>query len=271
MTAVSMSTVDHDLALDAALAPVPAVLRNRLMERYRSLKQAYLNGQFDACGLRAGRLCEILVRVLQHELTGTYTPLGTRLRAFDLECAALEQTPKAAGPESLRVIMPRALNFLYTLRNKRGIGHEGGEIDANEIDAATAVRVADWCVAELIRALKAIPLEDGQQLLDAIATRESSQVWTVGGVKRVLARGLTYREQTLLLLSSDPHTAIPVEDLAAWVEHPRVAYYRRDVLVPLHKARLVEYDRENQVVILSPTGAAEVEQRLLPKVDLNSL
>jgi hypothetical protein len=52
---------------------------------------------------------------------------------------------------------------------------------------------------------------------------------------------------------------------------PRLAYYRRDVLTPLPKARLIEYDRENEVAILSPTGAVEVEKRVLPKVDLNSL
>jgi hypothetical protein len=261
-----MSTAGHDLALDAALAPIPATLRDRLVERYGSLKQAYVNGQFDACGLRAGRLCEILLRVLQHELSGSHTPLGTRLKAFDIECAELERTPKEAGPESLRLIIPRGLNFLYTLRNKRGFGHEGGDIDANEIDAATAVRIADWCIAELIRSLNAIPLEDGQALLDAIATRELPQVWAVGGLKRVLARGLTYREQTLLLLYSDPETAVPLEDLCSWVEHPRMAYYRRDVVARLHAARLVEYDRENEVVILSPAGAAEVEETVLPKI-----
>jgi hypothetical protein len=261
-----MSTAGPELGLDVALEPVPSVLRDRLVERYESLKHAYVNGQFDACGLRAGRLCEILIRVLQHELLGSYTPLGTKLKQFDLECSALEKTRKETGPESLRVIMPRALNFLYTLRNKRGFGHEGGEIDANEIDAATAVRVADWCVAELIRALNAIPLEDGQALLDAIATRELPQVWAIGGVKRVLARGLTYGQQTLLLLYSDPNTAVPVEDLCAWVEHPRLVYYRRDVIARLHKARFVEYDRENEVVILSPSGAEEVEKTVLPKI-----
>jgi hypothetical protein len=229
-----------------------------------------VNAQFDACGLRAGRLCEIVLRVLQQELTGGYTALGAKLLPFDQECLALERLPRTAGPESLRLIMPRAITFLYTLRNKRGFGHEGGDIDANEIDAATAVRLADWCVAELIRALNAIPLEDGQALLDAIASREIPQVWSVGGVKRVLARGLTYREQTVLLLYSDPDAAVPVEDLCAWVESPRLGDYKKDVLRPLHSERLVEYDRSNEVVTISPTGSAYVEDSVLPKVGVGS-
>jgi hypothetical protein len=265
------STADHELTLGSALSPLPPVLRDRLLDRYESLKHAYVNAQFDACGLRAGRLCEVLVRILQHLLIGSYTPLGTRLDQMDRECAALEKLPRTTGSESLRVIIPRAINYLYTLRNKRGFGHEGGDIDANEIDAATAVRIADWCVAELIRALNAIPLEEGQALLDTIASRELPQVWSVGGVKRVLARGLSYGDQTLLLLYSDPEAAVPVEDLCAWVEHPRISDFKKDVLRRLHSSRFIEYDRENQVAMISPTGAAQLEEKVLPKIGLGRL
>jgi hypothetical protein len=264
----STSTNAPELSLNVALGPIPETLRKRLIERHTSLKHAYVNGQFDACGLRAGRVCEIILRVLQHQLTGAYTPLGAKLGPFDRECAALERQPIASGPESLRVIMPRAINFLYTLRNKRGFGHEGGDVDANEIDAATAVRVADWCVAELIRALNAVSLEDAQALLDALATRELPQVWSVGGVKRVLAEGLSYREQTLMLLYSDPDIAVPTEDLCSWLDHPRISDYRKAVLRPLHRARLIEYDHQNEVVALSPLGAAEVDRHVLPKIGL---
>jgi hypothetical protein len=171
-----MSTGQGEPSLETALSSVPGALRSRLLARYRELKAAFVNGQYDACGLRAGRLAEVLLRVLQDELTGGYTPLGSRLGQFDQECLKLERLPQTAGVESLRVIMPRALNFLYTLRNKRGIGHEGGDVDANEIDAATAVRLADWCISELIRVVHAISLEEAQALLDTIAEREVPQV-----------------------------------------------------------------------------------------------
>ncbi len=233
--------------------------------RYRDLKSAFVNGQYDACGLRAGRLCEVLLRVLQNELTGSYTPLGTKLGAFDQECQKLEKLAKSAGIESLRVIMPRALNFLYTLRNKRGIGHEGGDVDANEIDAATAVRVADWCISELIRVVHAISLEEAQGLLDAIAEREVPQVWSVANAKRVLDPSLNYREQTLLLLYRE-EAAVPVEDLSSWIEHPSMSNFRAHVLLPLHRVRLIEYDRETETALLSPTGAQRVDEQIMPKL-----
>ncbi len=35
--------------------------------------------------------------------------------------------------------------------------------------------------------------------------------------------------------------------------------FRRDVLIPLHEAKLVEYDRKEEIVYLSPLGVDEAE------------
>ncbi len=256
--------------LEAALGDIPTKLRTRIIDRYELLKRAHVNGQYDACGLRAGRFAEVMIRILQNELTGAYTPLGQQLRPFDQETAALERLPKTVGPDSLRAIMPRALAFLYTLRNKRGIGHEGGDVDANEIDAATCVRTADWCLSELIRVVHAISLEEAQSLLDAIAERDVPDVWAVAGIKRVQDPALSAREQVLVLLYSDPETAVPAEDLFAWVEYNRIDNFRNNVLTPLHRARLVEFDQETNTVLLSPLGAIETETKVLPKIKVST-
>ncbi len=254
--------------LEAALTRVPKTLRTRVIERYETLKSQYLKGNHEACGMAAGRFAEVMIRILQNELTGSYTPLGDQLRPFDQEIGALGQLPKTAGPDSLRLIMPRALGFLYTLRNKRGIGHEGGDVDANEIDAATCVRTADWCLSELIRVVHAVSLEEAQALLDAIAEREVPYVWAIAGVKRVLNPNLTAREQVLVLLYSDPETAVAVEDLFEWVEYGRKDHFRTSVLTPLHRARLVELDKDTNTVLLSPLGATETEANVLPKMNV---
>lgn len=260
-----MSTAPSEPTLESALSSIPAPLRSRVLTRYRELKAAFVNGQYDACGLRAGRLCEVLLRVLQQELTNTHVPLGSRLGRFDQECLKLEQLPQSAGVDGIRVIMPRALSFLYTLRNKRGIGHEGGDVDANEIDAATAVRLADWCISELIRVVHAVSLEEAQALLDAIAEREVPQVWSVAGARRVLKPTLSYREQTLLLLYSE-QGPVPIEDLFDWIEHPRMSNFRSQVLLPLHRARLIEHDRDTDTALLSPTGAERVDREIISKL-----
>jgi hypothetical protein len=261
-----MSTSDPSDKLEQALSAIPATLRKRLVKTYGDLKKRALEGEFDAIGVRAGKLAEVLLRALQHLLTGSHTPLTSNLNNFKHQCELLEQTPAIAGPEGLRILMPRALAFLYTLRNKRDFGHAGGEVDANEIDAATAIRIADWCICELVRVSQNIPLEDAQLLCDAIAERQLPAVWNVLGRKRILDTSLNYREQTLILLYSELETGVPTEDLCEWTDHPNKANYRRDVLAKLHKARLIEWDRDTEMAVLSPTGVAEVEELILPRI-----
>ncbi len=246
--------------LEAALGRVPTEFRTRILEIYRSLKSAYSDRQFDACGLRAGKLSEVLLRYLQNELTGTHVPFGTKIANLTDECLKIEKLPGTAGHESFRVLIPRALNFAYTLRNKRDVGHVGGEIDANEIDAATSIRLMDWCISEVIRVTLAVPLEDAQAVLDAIAERQIPLVWAApGGRKRVLDPSLTQADQALVLLYSDIETAIPVEDLADWVGTKRPDTFRSRVVLPLHARRFIEFDTESRTVILSPIGADAAE------------
>jgi hypothetical protein len=253
------NTKSVEPTLEAALQALPKRFRERLIGKYIELRAAFAQGSFDACGLRAGHFAESFLRLLQHDLTGSSIPFGEKTRSFVDECRKLERLPATSGPESFRVSVPQALTFLYTLRNKRGIGHVGGDVDANQIDAATAVRIADWCVCELIRVVHGIPLEEAQALLDAIAVRQLPQVWSVGGRRRVLDRSLNYKSQTLLLLYNEMQSAVPAEDLFDWTEYSNYSVYKRDVLRPLHAARLVEYDQETQTVTLSPLGIKKVE------------
>jgi hypothetical protein len=262
----AINTSTNSPELEAALAGVPKNFRTRLLERHAELRAAYSDGQHDSASLRAGRFAEALLRLLQHELTGTNIPFNRNIGNFTAECLKIEKAPKEAGDESLRLIIPRALHFLHTIRNKRGVAHEGGDVDANEIDAATCVRVADWCLCELIRLFNAVSLEEAQDLVDAVAMRQTPDIWSVAGKKRVLDASLKYKEQTLLLLYSEAETAVPAEDLLAWTEHRYMKNFRRDVLTKLHDERLIEYDRETEMVTLSPTGAELVEEKVLPKI-----
>jgi len=262
-----MSTNGNNPTLDQALQGIPAVFRTRLLKCYGNLKSAYSENRHDLSGLRAGKFCEVLLRFLQQYLTGTHIPFGIKIPNFTKECSTLETLPKAASPESLRLMIPRAINFLYTLRNKRGIGHEGGDVDANSIDSATCVRLADWCICELLRIFHKISLEEAQSLLDAMATRQIPAIWEVMGRKRILATSLDYRSQVLLLLYSSPTEGITVEDLFEWTEHSHKSNFHNSVIMTLHRQRLIEYNHEIAMAIISPTGVRKVEDEILPQLN----
>jgi hypothetical protein len=149
------------------------------------------------------------------------------------------------------------------MRNKRGIGHLGGDVDANKIDASVMSRVADWIVCELIRIHHGLSIEEAQALVDGVAIRELPQVWEVAGKKRVLREGLTAREQSLLLLYASKDADVLVEDLIAWVEYSNPGVFKTKVLYPLHRDRMVEWDRDSDTITISPKGAKHVEEKLL--------
>lgn len=255
-----MSTPQADL--ERALGGIPAAYRRRLANAHTKMKAAHRAHEYDACGVQAGKMCETMIRYLQHELTGSATPFGTTLPNFSDLCQSMEKTPKTAGPDELRVLMPRALNFVYTMRNKRGMGHEGEEVDPHEADASAVVTLANWCVAELIRVTSTLPMEDAQRIVDALAERDLPVVWSGAGRKRVLDPKMTRRDQVLTLLYSEPDEATPIEDLCSWVEAPRIDHFRTRVIQPMHKDRLVEYDRDSETVLLLPPGVSAAETLL---------
>lgn len=252
--------------LQSALASIGEPFASRVVDSYLLLRAAVADGAWDAAGLRAGIFCEAVLRFLQQDLTGKHTPFGSKLPVFVDECVRLANVPVTSGPESLRLIVPKAIAFVYTLRNKRGVGHAGGDVEANEIDAVTAARIADWCVCELLRLKHTLSLEEAQALVDSIAVRQLPEIWSVLGKRRVLDSSLDYQSQALLLLHSSSAAGVLIEDLRDWLDYDRPSRFVERVIGPLHEERLVEYDRESGSVILSPSGAARVEQVLLPRL-----
>jgi hypothetical protein len=240
-----MSTKSHSPALDAALANVPTLFRTKIISSYIDLKRNCAEARYDPAGLSVGKLCEVVLRFLQKQIFGTYTPFGTKVVNYADESRKLIMSPQTAGSESERVIIPRALVFLYTMRNKRGIGHVGGDVDANA------------------RINHGLSLEEAQDLIDGISVRQLPTIWEVAGKKRVLKEGLKSKDQVLMLLYSSVDSAVLIEDLCDWVEYSNPAVFKSKVIGPLHKARLVEHDAGTDSVFLSPKGATFVEQNLI--------
>lgn len=176
-----MSTNAPLTLLEAALVNVPKQFRSRLIKAYLDLKKNVREARHDAAGMAVGKLCEAALRLLQSRVHGTFTPFGTRISNFADDCRRLINAPASNGTESERVVLPRALVFLYTMRNKRGIGHVGGDVDANAIDIATMARTADWVICELTRINHGLSLEEAQDIVDGISMREVPTIWEVAG------------------------------------------------------------------------------------------
>jgi hypothetical protein len=249
--------------LEQALAGIPEKFRTRLISAFLDLKRNCAESRFDAAGIAAGKFCEVAIRILQNNILGKSTPLGTKIPNFADECRKIITASAPTATDSEKNIIPRSLVFLYTMRNKRGIGHVGGDVDANAIDISLIARVANWTICEFIRIYHGLSLEEAQDIVDGLAIRNIPDIWEVAGKKRVIRKGLKASDESLLLLYSSRDSAVMVEDLISWVEYSNPRIFKSNVLSKLHKERLVEWDRETETVYLSPTGATFVEDRLL--------
>lgn len=250
--------------LDTALAGVPSSIREKLISAYVDLKRNLCESRPDVAGLSAGKLCEAGIRLLQERAFSAHTPFGTKIPNFADECRKIiSSSTTGTISDSEKLVIPRALVFLYTMRNTRGIGHIGGDVDPNSVDASVMGSVADWIVCELIRVHHGMSLEEAQDLVDNLAIRRLPDIWEVGGKKRVLREGLQARDQALLLLYSARETAVLTEDLIEWLEYSNPRVFKSNVLSKLHQERMIEWDKETESVTLSPKGAREVESRLL--------
>jgi hypothetical protein len=84
----------------------------------------------------------------------------------------LEKKSKTGKPgdHSMRVRIPRMLPALYDIRNNRGVGHVGGDVDSNLMDATAVYSMASWILAELVRAFHAVKTTDAQAAVDALVS-----------------------------------------------------------------------------------------------------
>jgi hypothetical protein len=263
-----MSTTHNSTLLEVALGTIDKSFKKRIINTYLELKErssrALYTNEFDAAGISAGKFCETLFRFVEHELqSGLFTKFSDRIGNLVKELSEFEKKPKGLISDSVRIIIPRAIILIYTLRNKRGIGHVGGDVDANAIDSATIVKLADWIMAELIRIYHTLSFEEAQALVDSLNTKSIPTIWEINTKKRILKKGLSFKEQVLLLTYSETDNSVAVEDLFEWTEYSSLSMFKSSVLLPLHKEKLIEFDKVLEFVHLSPLGILEVEDRLL--------
>jgi hypothetical protein len=247
------------------LAGLPKALRDTLLKSYQEIMSNYLERRWEPSELNGGKFCEAVYSIIHGAVKGSFPAHATKPTNILSACRALENEPPDAnrvGDRSLRLLIPRVLPVLYEVRNNRGVGHVGGDVDPNHMDSEAVQAIASWVMAELVRIFHGIETEEAQQTVDALVERKTAAIWDVAGVKRILDSGMTAKNQVLMFLH---HTTEweTVTNLLNWVEYSNASMFRSSVLLPLHKLRLIEFDVARGLARISPSGAREVEGKLL--------
>lgn len=249
---------------DEVLAGIPSGLRSALLAEFNGILKNYRERRWGPAELDGGRLCEVVYSILRGHVDGRFPARPSKPQNMVDACRALEKDQARFG-RPVCIQIPRVLVGLYEVRNNRGVGHVGGDVDPSEMDATFVVSTAQWVMAELIRIFHGVSTESAASALQVVVQRTHPVVWEVNGVRRVLDPRMSMFDRALVLLYSQTG---PVSEsyLVKCVEHSNPTVFRKSVLLRAHRERLIEYDREHRMVVLSPAGARHVEDHIPLKV-----
>lgn len=240
---------------ETALSAIPAGLRDPLLAEYQSIVQNFMERRWSPAELSGGRFCEVVFTILDGHAKGAYSAAPTKPRDFVGACRGLEANTHA--PRSFQILIPRLLPALYEIRNNRGVGHVGGDVDPNHMDAVAVVSMANWVIAELVRVFHDLDTVEAQEVVDSLAERRVPLVWQDAEMKRVLDPTLSLKDQLLLLTASS--ASVKVEDLFLWSGYGNKPYFIR-LLRRMHGERLVELKKDESSVQILPPGADYVDK-----------
>jgi len=231
---------------------IPSILVDTLLDSYKEIKENFFLERHEPAELNGGKFVEACYRILDQKTKGSFTPIGTHTPDMIGKLRAFEQLPSSTALESYRIHIPRVLATIYNIRNKRGVGHLGGDVNPNFADASLIVTSVDWILAELLRIHYTCSLEDAQKLVNAIIIRPSFLVHTIDNIRRVLNPKLKHRDQVLVILASEHPNPIKDQQLYEWIEPKSKSTFINSVIKKLHSERLIEYGSDKSCKILPP-------------------
>ena len=236
-------------------------LRTEVLAAYDQIVRNYREHRWEPSELNGGKLCEVVYSILKGHVDGKLPARAKKPSNMYDACKALEHADSTRFSRAVRIQIPRLLVALYEVRNNRGVGHTGGEVDPNAMDARLVLEMGKWIVADLVRIFHSVSTIEATEAVEALIDRTLPIVWSTGATKRVLDASLSMKDQTLLLLYSETG-AVTEQQLLAWTEHSNASTYRRDVLKRGHKERLMEYDQATKSVRITPLRVRYVEEHL---------
>jgi hypothetical protein len=249
------------------LNSLPSGLRDPLIAALNEVCRNYAERRWEPSELNGGKLVEIVYTIIDGALDGKFVSKPTKPKNVVDACRALEKYPEdktRVGDRSLRILIPRMLVALYEIRSNRGVGHAGGDVDPNFMDATVVHTMSRWIVGDIIRVFHNVSIADAQNAVDLLIERKLPIIWEIESTRRVLP-SVNTPDEVLLLLYAEA-SWVSVASLLEWTEYRNASDFRTKVLTTLHTKRLVEYERDNGRAHITSAGIKFVEAQIFPKV-----
>lgn len=240
----------------------PRELVDALLGSYEELAGNYVRAKLRPSQVEGGRLCEAVIRMLQYETAGHYTPIGSSLN-LDGEIETLRNLPKNSYDESIRVHIPRTIRVIYDIRSKRDSAHLGS-ISPNTMDATLVLNCCKWIMAELFRMRFQMPIVEAQKIIDSLVEKDIPLIQDFGGFPVILKPQLSLGDRILLLLYNRGEEGATRQELSSWLPpkmHKQLATY----LSRLQHDRSFIH-RDDKRIYITWAGERFVEDNILPNL-----
>lgn len=247
--------------LSQHLNNLPKDLVNILQEEFQKLHQQYFLGHWEPNQLDAGRFAEVVLRIVEFKITGSYTAIGKQLNRKQIVNFAKQNT---SSVESLRFQIPSIAEFILDFRNNRNVGHIG-TIDVNEMDSTFVMNSANWIVAEFIRLETKMSPEDANSEIKKIIERKVPIVEEIGGRLKCLNPKLSAKEKALVFCYQKYPDGISLDDITDWMEYSNKFVLQQE-LTGLNRDGRIDF--REKVARLTKKGLLWVEKNILFELEI---
>lgn len=242
---------------------VPAELQNALLDSVDTMTEKFIQNDLRPSELHGGDFIEASVRVLQFVATGVYTPLGRTLPNMPNWIRTMEAS---SLDDSLRINVPKALDAMYAIRNRRGVSHIAGKVSANKPDAIMLLTTTRWILAEFVRIFHNVAdHEQAQRAVDLLAMVEVPLIENFEGVRRVIStRSVAATDQILILLATAEESVLKKLDLEVSIRSSKENLKR--AITRLEQRDLIHVFNDNRIKLtgLGRSKAIDTIHNLIP-------
>ena len=234
----------------------PDELANKLMDAYDNAIREYKKRNWKYFGNEMGRFVEVAIRIIELKTEGKYTNLKDKLAILNENRLKQFEQSQITKNISFRILIPRQLFTMYTIRNKRGMIHIN-EIDPNYMDATVLLNISKWILAELVRNSKNIYYDNAFKIIEEIIVKENSVIWIEEDIFKILDTNITLEEKILCILYYK--NKISESELFGFTEYSNITVFRKK-LKKMHMEQKINYTKDK--ITISPIGVNMAEDKL---------
>jgi hypothetical protein len=231
---------------------IDSTIVDNIFEHHSALKKAFYLQDFEKCLVRGGKLGEAVMKATHFIRTNKL------IQQVQVETEIDELCKRGDLPESIRLLIPRAIRILYDHRSKRGGAH--GSFDPNVMDCAMIVPVADWILGELVRLYCTAAPDRAMKFVIGITAKSIPYVERIGEDYVVLLKGASARQEIAYILYTRYPGRTTTSELIQWIPNHSSANIRLS-LANMRKAKLVHSNSGGHV--LTAIGIEGVEQEMI--------